>query len=218
MESTNRKKSIIGLLLIIVGAVFLLDNLGFDIEMPSYLFRWPMVFVIIGFINLLSGNPRPALIFFALGGIFYLHYFNVINIRDVWPVILIIIGLSFIFRHKKTPKSEKSDIDFFDEVAIFGGGNKKYVSDNLKGGKISAVFGGSEIDLRGSKPQEGAIIEIFCLFGGVEILVPEDWKVNVATTAIFGGFSDDRSKGSKDPVATVHIKGFVMFGGGEIKN
>ena len=219
MAASNHKRAIIGLLLVIVGSLFLLDNLGFDIDVPYYLFSWPAIFVVLGIINLLSGNRRSSLIFFGLATIFYLHYYDVINLRNVWPVILIIIGLSFILRKKSRPKSaSESSESYFDEVAIFGGTEKKFVSEKLEGGKVSCIFGGSEIDLRGSKAQDGAVIEIFCMFGGVELMLPDDWKVNMDATAIFGGFSDARKTITDKPSATVHIKGFTMFGGGEIKN
>ena len=218
MDSSNRKRAIIGILLVAVGLIFLLDNLGFDINFPRHLLRWPMVFVAIGIVNLVSGNLRPALVFFALGTVFYLQYFDLIEIREIWPVILIIVGISFLLRRKQATIREGTEQDTFDEVAIFGGIEKKFVSQKLKGGKVTSLFGGSEIDLRGSKPVEGAVVEVFCMFGGVEIMVPEDWKVNMQATAIFGGFSDERKSTTPDPSATIHIKGFVMFGGGELRN
>jgi len=211
------KKAIIGILFILVGTVFLLDNLGYDLDIPYYLFSWPAVFVVIGLINLLSGNARASFIFFALAAIFYLQYYDVIDLRDMWPIILIIIGLSFIFRKRFTPKSSDSSDDQIDEVAIFGGTEKKFVSENFQGGKITCMFGGSEIDLHGSKLAEGASIDVFCMFGGVEIIVPEDWKVDMDATAIFGGFSDSRKNVTDQPIATMRIKGFTMFGGGEIR-
>lgn len=218
MAAPNPKKSIIGILFILVGSIFLLDNLGYDIDIPYYLFSWPAVFVVIGLINFLSGNARAGLIFFGMATIFYLHYYDVVNLRDIWPVILIFIGLSFLFRRRSAPRSIEDGDDQFDEVAIFGGTEKKFVSKNLKGGKITSIFGGSEIDFRGSKAEDGAVIEIFCMFGGVELMIPDDWKVNMDATAIFGGFSDSRKNISETPSATVHIKGFTMFGGGEIKS
>ncbi|MEP1033992.1 DUF5668 domain-containing protein [Ekhidna sp.] len=219
MASSNHKRAIIGFILVFIGAIFLLDNLGFDIDIPYYLFSWPAVFVVLGIVNLISGNGRAAIIFFGLAIIFYLHYYNVIRIGEIWPVILIAIGLSFILRKKSGPRRiSESGEDFFDEVAIFGGTERKFVSENLQGGKITCVFGGSEIDLRGSKAQDGAVIEIFCMFGGVELMLPEDWKVNMDATAIFGGFSDARKNVTNSSKTTVHIKGFTMFGGGEIKN
>ena len=201
-----------------IGAIFLLDNFGFAIDLPWYIFRWPIVFIIIGTINLFSGNPRPALLFFGLGILFYLNLFNILEIRDFWPVVLIIVGLTFIFRKKTIIRSSENKEDIFDEVAIFGGTDKKFISESLKGGKIATVFGGSNIDLRGSKIEDEATIELFCMFGGVEILVPEDWKVNQNATAIFGGVSDERANINADTTTTLNISGFVMFGGVELKN
>ncbi|WP_425389739.1 LiaF transmembrane domain-containing protein [Ekhidna sp.] len=219
MTSPNSKRAIIGIILILLGTIFLLDNMGYDMYLPYYLFSWPAVFVVLGVINLLSGNGKSSLIFFGLAAVFYLHHYNVVRIGEIWPVILIIIGLTFIFRRRGQARNiaESSD-DVIDEVAIFGGTEKKLVSENFQGGKITCLFGGSEIDMRGSKAQDGAVIEIFCMFGGVELILPEDWKVNMDATAIFGGFSDARKNISDTPSATVHIKGFTMFGGGEIKS
>ena len=156
MES-NRNRAILGIILVIIGAIFLLDNLGFDIELPWYIFRWPIVFIIIGIINLASRNIRPAFLFFGLGALFYLHEFHVLHIADFWPIILIIIGITFILK-KGRPiiRSEENKNDFFDEVAIFGGTDKKFTSENLIGGKITSVFGGSKIDLRNSQIQSEA--------------------------------------------------------------
>ncbi len=218
MDSSNRKRAILGIILVLIGAIFLLDNFGFAIDLPWYIFRWPIVFIIIGTINLFSGNPRPALLFFGLGILFYLNLFNILEIRDFWPVVLIIVGLTFIFRKKTIIRSSENKEDIFDEVAIFGGTDKKFISESLKGGKIATVFGGSNIDLRGSKIEDEATIELFCMFGGVEILVPEDWKVNQNATAIFGGVSDERANINADTTTTLNISGFVMFGGVELKN
>lgn len=218
MNSSNRKRVILGIVLIFIGALFLLDNLGYDIYLPWYLFRWPIVFIIIGFINLFSGNSRPAFIFFGLGVLFYLDVFDILSIGDFWPLILIIIGISFILRKGPTIKSDENSDEYFDETAIFGGTDKKFISKNLKGGKITSLFGGSKIDLRGSRIEGEASIELFCMFGGTELLVPEDWKVNMNATAVLGGFSDERTNISSKPIGTLHIKGFVMFGGGELKN
>ena len=219
MASSNNKRAVVGIILVLIGAVFLLDNLGFDVYIPYYLFSWPAIFVVLGVINLISGSGRSALVFFGLAAIFYLHHYRIVSIGEMWPLILIVIGLSFIFRKRPAPKNiSETDDNYFDEIGIFGGTERKYVSESLKGGKITCIFGGSEIDLRGSHAQDGAVIEIFCMFGGVELMLPEDWKVNMDATAIFGGFSDSRKNVVSSSDTTVHIKGFTMFGGGEVKN
>ncbi len=218
MDSPNRKRAILGVILVVIGAIFLLDNLGFDIYLPWYLFRWPIVFIIIGVVNILSGNIRPAFIFFGLGILFYLDVFNILYIGDFWPLILIIIGISFILKRRSIVNTDENSDEYFDEVAIFGGTDKKFISEDFKGGKVTSLFGGSKIDLRGSRINGDASIELFCMFGGTEILVPEDWNVNMNATAILGGFSDERANISTETSGTLHIKGFVMFGGGEMKN
>ena len=59
------------------------------------------------------------------------------------------------------------------------------------------------------------------MFGGGTFYVPADWSVNTDVTAVFGGFSDKRRTSletATDPEKVLYIKGFVLFGGGEIKN
>ena len=91
----------------------------------------------------------------------------------------------------------------------------------FSGGNITAVFGGSEIILKGCKLSEGtSSIDILAVFGGTTIIVPNDWNVVMNVTSIFGGFSN---KSVKDPSMfpdqskTLIIKGLVVFGGGELK-
>jgi len=177
-----------------------------------------MIFIGIALVNVFSGNFRVAFIFLAIGGFFYLQYYDILDMRTYWPVFLIIIGLSFLFRNRARRRMSQSDDTYFDEVSIFGGTEKKFISDRLEGGKVTSIFGGSEIDLRGSKAQDGAVIEIFTMFGGTDLLIPSDWKINLDTVTIFGGVSDSRTNIDPNPTCSVKIKGFTLFGGGEIKN
>lgn len=222
MSASSNKRAIIGLVLVLIGLFFLLDNLGYGIELPWWIFTWPSIFIGIALVNVFSGNYRVAFVFLAIGGFFYLQYFDLLDIETFWPVLLIIIGVSYLLRNKEKRQaklnSQESDETYFDEISIFGGTEKRLVSNQLQGGKITNIFGGSEIDLRDAKAVDGAVIEVFTMFGGCEIIVPANWKVNVDTIAIFGGFSDSRKNIDPDHVATVKIKGFTMFGGGEIKS
>lgn len=222
MSGSNNKRVVIGSVLVLIGLLFLLDNLGLGVEIPWWVFTWPSIFIGIAFLNVLSGNFRVTFVFLGLAGFFYLQILGLLEVRTYWPLLLIIIGLSYLLRNrdksKDSSRASQSDDTYFDEISIFGGTEKRLVSEQLMGGKITSIFGGSEIDLREAKAVDGAVIEIFTMFGGCEITVPSDWKVNVDTVSIFGGFSDSRRNVSPDSVATVRIKGFTMFGGGEIKS
>ena len=153
-------------------------------------------------------------------GTFFLlkeHYY--LSMHDFWPVILIIIGLSFIFRHRKLTANKEINDNYFEAMNVFGGGNQIISSPALEGGRITSIFGGSEVDLRQSKALPGAKIEITTVFGGCDIMVPPDWKIKNEVTAILGGFEDKRTNISHDENAPiVVIKGLTMFGGGEVKS
>jgi hypothetical protein len=111
--------------------------------------------------------------------------------------------------------------DYIDDVAIFGGGVKRYSSQNLKGGNITAIFGGSEIDLTTSQmSNEGIVVDVFTMFGGTKFIVPGTWQVKSEATSVFGGFSDKRHIKPSDTISdkVLLIKGVVLFGGVEIKS
>jgi hypothetical protein len=149
------------------------------------------------------------------------------RMRTFWPLILIAFGFFYIIRQRghDTPIGQKADgsMDFLDDTNVFGGGDVSITSNNFKGGKITSVFGGSNYDLTSAKLSEGAnVIDFFAMFGGGTFIVPSDWNIKLDVTTVFGGFSDKRRVTSNpslsDPSKELYIKGFVLFGGGELKS
>ncbi|MFT7002026.1 MAG: putative membrane protein, partial [Spirosomataceae bacterium] len=69
-----------------------------------------------------------------------------------------------------------------------------------------------------------SVLEVFVLFGGIELVVPSDWEVKSDVTALFGGFSNKKRSFQNDAAVVttgkkvLYIKGTVLFGGGEIKS
>ena len=108
--------------------------------------------------------------------------------------------------------------DTVDEFAMLGGISTNNQSQQFKGGKITAILGGVEIDLRAAKLDNGeGLLDITTIMGGVEVLVPSEWRVEVKGTPILGGWSN-KSKDNTNPDAPLlKIKCFTMFGGMEVK-
>jgi predicted membrane protein len=231
-ENKTDKRILLGGILILVGALLLMASMKvLDVSISHIIFSWPFIFTIIGLFILLNTNKKllggiltGLGIFFLLPRIFpYVQYHG----GTVIPIILIALGIYIIFNHRKKNllDPEKQGFlkkDLIDDVSIFGGGTKIISSDSFKGGNITAVFGGSEINLTGCRLADGdQIVDVLMIFGGTTIVVPRDWNVVVNVTSILGGFSD---KSIKDPNVlpdqsrTLYIKGLAMFGGGEIKN
>ncbi len=233
MEELNKQKSDrriwLGGLLIIIGGLFLLNSLSIlDFRFSRIIISWPFFFFIIGLYILLQSEKKIfGGILAGLGALFLLPRIFpgiLINWSIVFPLILIAIGLYIILHRRKKFELIKGTVkdDVIDDVNIFGGGEKVITSTNFKGGNITAIFGGSEINMTQCHLAEGInTIDIFALFGGTTIIVPKNWNVIVNVTALLGGFSN---KGIKDPTVEIDmsrslvIKGLVVFGGGEIKN
>jgi predicted membrane protein len=110
---------------------------------------------------------------------------------------------------------------YIDEVNIFSGSKHRVVNQVFKGGKVTNIFGGTEIDLMSATIPEGRTeLTIECIFGGVTLIVPADLKVVLNVTAVMGGFSDKRLviKEPSDANRILVIRGSAIFGGGEIKS
>ncbi len=233
MSQETNKRLVLAGFLIIIGIVLVLDNFNLVPFLPYWLFSWPMILVLIGIFILLTRRAVfPAIIFIGIG-LFFLapDIFSLYIDRfwDLWPLILIFIGMALLIRnrlpryagHRRSAENE-DEMDLIDEVSIFGGGEKIITSQQFKGGKITNIFGGTEINLLNAKLATGtSYIDIFNLFGGSTLIVPSDWNVRVDMVAIFGGFSDKRQYKKEDVGKTepeLYIKGLTLFGGGEIKS
>jgi len=228
----SNNRAIIGVVLVLAGLFLVLRNTGiFPHYIDNVIFSWPMLLIVIGLVITVgsSGGKTSGVIVMAVGAFFMIplifresfHMYNMF-----WPSIFIIIGIIFIFskRHNWNVASSVSETgdDYIDYVHVFSGGERQVVSENFRGGKVTAVFGGSEIDLTKAKLATGtSVLEIACVFGGTTIIVPDDWYVKIEVTPILGGFGDSRklSPGrTVDPTKLLIIKGAVIFGGGEVKS
>lgn len=231
-NNNTQVRLIAGIILILLGVLFLLDNYNIiDLIIPRFLLQWEFIPIGIGvYLYTSSRNKTAAIILIAIG------LFNLAP--QFWPLLLVGLGIYIILkRNKVTPQNlseeikkdgiglsnKTTDSEFYsiDDVSIFGGGTKFFTSNNFKGGKLTAIFGGSDIHLENCGLSEGKnIIDVFAMFGGYTIFVPQDWNIIVDVIPIFGGFSDKRIKDPNrvyDNNKVLIFKGMVLFGGAEIK-
>ena len=245
-RSKTNSRIIIGFILLIVGVLFLLDNLNFlYFDVPHVIFSFPTILILIGILLLVNSEKKGAgIILIIIGGLWLLpRIFPWISINGgvIFSILIIALGIYILTKRRghsgynnynKTGGTEQNgtinhsgayseETDRIDDVAIFGGGHKFISSDNFQGGNVTAIFGGSEIDLTRCKMAPGKhVIEVTAIFGGTTLIVPKEWNIIINVVPLFGGFSHKGMRGPNvviNPESTLIIKGVVIMGGGEIK-
>ena len=234
---TNRSATL-GVLLIIFGSLFLVDNFNLmPYDVSYYLFNWKGILLIIGTVFLSTkDNKTPGIILVSIASFFILsdflsYEFNLYwyeTKKVFWPLFLIIIGLVILSRRKGSETtsyssdSSESSSDFLNSTNVLGGGDVVVNSQEFRGGKVTSIMGGGKYDFSQADLAEGVNeVDLLAMFGGATFIVPSDWTVRVEVTALFGGFGDKRkihSTVENDPSKELVIKGTVLFGVGELKN
>lgn len=216
---------ILGVGLVIIGGGFLLDQMGVVDFGPILATWWPLILILIGVIQLASRSvPALAGVFVVvLGVLFQVDRLGIVNINIgqlVWPLILIAAGGFLLLNRSRRLPMTHSD-DRLDSFTMFGGLDRRVDSQAFQGGNATAIFGGTEIDLRDAKlAPGGAELDLVAAFGGIELMVPETWKVRISGMPIFGGWSNKARLREDAPadLPVLHIRCFVAFGGIEVHN
>jgi predicted membrane protein len=232
------RRFFLGFILLLIALVMILERSGIlSWEVYDFLISWKMLLVAIGAFVFINGNRGAGIIVMGIGAFFMIpdifQDYDRIK-RFFWPALLLLAGLAFMFgnRHRRLhkinqmrfdgTKSQEVNNDFYDELVIFGAKEINMSSQNLLGGRSTAIFGGIEVDLRQSTiSPEGCSIEITTMFGGNTLKVPNDWTILNRVTTIFGGFSDLRIKDPSyqpNPSKTIVLTGVCIFGGTEVRN
>ncbi len=234
MNSVNPTRVLIGLIFLAIGSVLLMHYTNiFPMNFPHYLISWKTILIALGALFLATEkNKSTGIILMVIGGVFLAKDIFSVSLWDVMqfaiPAVFLIAGILILFpgrfiRKRSYRMNETEDArDAISEVNIFGGGSKAISTNNFKGGEITCIFGGTELNFRNAGLADGInVIDITCIFGGVTLYVPEDWTVKVESSAVFGAFTDSRAESNlklvTNPDKVLVIKGTVIFGGGEIK-
>lgn len=227
----NRSASsqvLLGAFVIGMGVLFLLDNLSI-FNFRSVIHFWPTVLVLLGIIKLIDSQTASGRLvggaLIASGIVITLNRLGYIdfNMRMFWPLIMIAVGASLVFRalENRSALSEVPKADGSDEVvnitALLGGVQRRIVTQNFRGGEITAFMGGADLDLRSASIGNEAVINVFAVMGGISLKVPPDWTIIMQGTPIMGGF-DEKTIEAKDQNKRLVIRGYAIMGGVEVRN
>ncbi|MDO8965328.1 LiaI-LiaF-like domain-containing protein [Algoriphagus sp.] len=222
-------KSFFGFVLLFLGAYFLLRNeFDFDFGLSQYI--WPLGLIALG-IYLIFQKQRENKVLENVRRDWeskrqantgysktYVEEAKVVGENE--PFSSFAQGAkstsdSGFTRTTGTAFSDRLNID-----AIFSGVNRKLMTKNFEGGKITAAFGGIDLDLTSADFNGVITIQVDIIFGGVKMVVPPHWDIRTEITNIAAGIEDKRyfREGGVDPNKVVVLKGTILFGGLEIKS
>ena len=216
-----------GLVFIVVGVIFGLNALNIT-DINIFFDGWWTLFIIVpSFIGLFKDEDKSGnLIGLIIGLCLLLGCIDIIEFTLIWklmvPAVLVMIGLSFIFKDALNSKVRKeikklNKTETKEYCSCFSGQTIDFNNEEFMGCSVSAIFGGVKCDLRNAIIKDDVVINVTSIFGGISIYVPVDVNVKINSTSIFGGVSDERKNKTKDSEHTIYVNTTSMFGGVEIK-
>jgi len=226
---------ILGLCIVAFGVALTADNLGYA-DASRILEWWPLGIILVGVMKMFqscagSGRVVGGVITFV--GVALLgETLDVFRIWAWWPMALIALGLVIVFRALGGSRAAASVPAGFtptgspigltgesrlSELAIWSGVQRRVSSPVFRHADLTAVMGGIELDLRQAGTAGGeAVIDVFVMWGGIEITVPPDWAVSNQVVPIMGG-AEDKSTGTQASQNRLILRGVAIMGGIEIK-
>ena len=216
-----------GIVLIIAGGVFALNALGVT-NIDLFFDGWWTLFIIVPCaVGLFTEREKTGnLIGIAVGICLLLGCQDVVSFSMLWklavPAIIVIIGLKMVFSgitgnkaNEIITRIKQNGGQTKTGNAAFSGCDINYDGEIFEGAELNAVFGGIKCDLRKAVINKDSAITVCAVFGGIDILVPDNVNVKVNSTSIFGGVSNKTSACKDAP--TIYVSGTCMFGGVDIK-
>ena len=213
----NLKSIICGLVLITLGIIIGLN--AFEIINVDIFFDgwWTLFIIVPCFIGIITEeNKLENIIGLIIGIGLLLWRRDVIEISMLWklivPIILILVGMSCIFKGKIDKTNDNN------YCTVFSGQEVNLSDEKFDGANLTSVFGGIDLDLRNAKINSDTVIDVKCVFGGADILVPDNVKVKISSSSFFGGVDNKKkNKDDQNKKYTLYIKATCVFGGVDIK-
>ncbi|MBP3919950.1 MAG: hypothetical protein J6D28_00100 [Bacilli bacterium] len=220
-----------GFVLVIVGVILALN--AFEITDISIFFDgwWTLFIIVPCFIGLFDNNDGKTgnVIGIVIGTLLLLSCRGIMDFNVIWklilPSILVIIGLSFIFKNAisssvnnkiKEINKKNNNKENKEYISTFSGQKLDFRKEEFTGCRAQAIFGGMGLDLTDAIIKEDVVINASSIFGGIDIKAPADVNVKVNSTSIFGGV-ENKVKNKDSNKFTIYVNANCLFGGVEIK-
>jgi hypothetical protein len=220
----NAGRVFVGAALVAIGVVFILDSnevLDAGETIGSW---WPAALIGLGLFHALDRRrfTTGSGVLVVAGAILLAITTDVFGSDTwnlAWPAALIAAGIWLVFGWGHRSARRMPDVETVDGLAILSASRVATRSKVFRHASLTAVLGGVTLDLSEALPAAGAVVDATAILGGVTVLVPRGWIVEVRGIPILGGWDDttDRSSiGSGAP--RLEVRALVALGGLEVKH
>lgn len=229
-DSGRRDALRMAALVLAVGVQLLLAKL-WSADISFWQILWPTSLIVFGGFGLWGSFSFIRLGSLLLGGWFLLDYWKLLPFQLggglVFPVLIIIFGLSLLMDALKKPKRPRFHIhhngeskrnDFhtdgerFEYAASFGESRQQVDMPRLRHGKISCTFGEYVVDLSEvEEVSDDCTLNVACTFGELTLLVPRRYAVRQTNSTAFASF-EVSGHPDPEPQGVISLKASVSFG------
>ncbi len=237
-KSSNTKGNLlVGSFLIILGLLFIIDNYDLlDYEISGLIFRWESFLIFIGIVLIVSKSNEKTGIVIATIGIFFLgmdlYDFKFKGfLYDYWPIIVILIGIYFIYKKSADKKEVEEETDSGKEFANENADqilNRTFIfteeSIHLNSPKFSLsdsffLFSALKLFFRNDQTNKSILINNTLILSSNILYFPSDWRVIDSSVNILAEVKDQRKKPDKfsEAPVTIVLKGANILGSIKIK-
>jgi hypothetical protein len=172
----QKSRNWIGLFLIVLGVLFLLDTLEVFGENTNLIGEiWPLFIIAVGFIGWAKRGftfTIGPIVVMVIGGLLLIGTVTDSNPWRLWPVLLILLGMSLVWRQRTSSSHKGQAVTGEGSVninAMFGGTEHR-ISGTFKGGQVTAFMGDGDLDLKSATLNpEGAVLDLNVIMGGLEM-------------------------------------------------
>lgn len=221
-KSGSIVRALTGILIVVAAVVLLLNNTGV-LDLDTFVKTWWPLAIVLAGVLVFANNTRSWIVasfLVALGGLYQLKVLEIVDFTPwmvIWPLVLLFIGLSLVFRNSsvsdKTSAAEKEEV-----TAILAGATATSTSKKFVRADLTAIMGGAKLDLREANIQDGATLNVFSFWGGVEIILPTNVVVRNQLSNVLGGTEDKSKQVASAKAPTLTIRGDVIMAGVSIRN
>jgi hypothetical protein len=134
------------------------------------------------------------------------------DLIGVWPVLLIVGGVSLVLASARWSRTPVADLDEVKRSAWLRGDSLTSCATGFRRASLTVILGDIRLDLRRAHlDPTGAIVNVTAVFGSVDVLVRNDQHVTVVRHFVFGIHRRESpcwKRPATGPMLTIHVLGF----------